>query len=155
MPWTEATRARYQRNGLRYASDLTDAEWALLARRTRVRYGRGRSRTVDLRRLVEAVLFIRSTGCQWRALPKDYPPYSTVQSYFYAWRDSGHWQTIATALVCRARSELGCQPKPTAAVIDSQCASTAHVGGSEGAGVSPKTSKPPPQPKLHGSSLPT
>jgi putative transposase len=132
MPWTEATRGQYQRKGLRYASDLTDAEWALIARRMPARCRRGRPRRVDLRRVVEAVLFVLSTGCQWRALPKDYPPYSTVQGYFYAWRDSGRWQRIAAALVCRARRALGRRSKPTAAVIDSQSAPTAHAGGPRG-----------------------
>jgi putative transposase len=132
MPWTEVTRAQYQRQGLRYANDLTDAEWALMARRMPLRCRRGRPRTVDLRRVVEAVLFILSTGCQWRALPKDYPPYSTVQGYFYAWRDSGRWQRIVAALVCRARRALGRKPKPTAAVIDSQSVATTQAGGPRG-----------------------
>ena len=87
MPWTETTRAQYRRAGLRYASNLTDAEWALIARRMPRRRHLGRPRKVDLRRVVEAILFIVSTGCQWRALPKEFPPYSTVQSYFYSWRD--------------------------------------------------------------------
>ena len=132
MPWTEATRPRYRRSGLRYASDLTDAEWGLLSRRMPPRCRRGRPRTVALRRVVEAVLFILSTGCRWRALPKEYPPYSTVQGYFHAWRDSGRWQKITEALVRRARRALGRAPKPTAAVIDSQSAPTAHAGGPRG-----------------------
>jgi putative transposase len=132
MPWTEVTRPQYQRKGLRYANDLTDAEWALIARRMPLRCRLGRPRTVDLRRVVEAVLFILSTGCQWRALPKDYPPYSTVQGYFYAWRDSGRWQRIVAALVCRARRALGRKPKPTAAVIDSQSVATTQAGGPRG-----------------------
>src|ERR1700678_1975322 len=89
MPWTEIPRAEYQRSGLRYASDMTDGEWALIARRLpRL----GRPREVDLRKVLEAILYILSTGCQWRALPKEVPPYSTVQGYFYAWRDTGRWQ---------------------------------------------------------------
>lgn len=132
MPWTETTRAQYQRSGLRYASDLTDAEWALIRRRLPRRQRLGRPRTVCLRRVVEAIFFIVSTGCQWRALPKEYPPYSTVQGYFYAWRDSGRWQAIVAALVRRARRKLGRAPKPTAAVIDSQSAPTAHAGGPRG-----------------------
>lgn len=83
MPWIETTRGQYRRAGLRYASDLTDVEWALIARRMPRRCRFGRPRKTDLRRVVEAILFIVSTGCQWRALPKEFPPYSTVQSYFY------------------------------------------------------------------------
>jgi len=132
MPWTEATRGQYRRSGLRYASDLTDAEWALIARRMPARCRRGRPRTVELRRVVEAVLFILSTGCQWRALPKDYPPYSTVQGYFHAWRDSGRWRNIAAALVCRARCALGRTAKPAMAVIDGQSTAATQAGGPRG-----------------------
>jgi transposase len=132
MPWTETTRADYLRNGLRYASDMTDAEWRLIARRLPPRRRLGRPREVDLRKVVEAVLFILSTGCQWRALPREFPPYSTVQGYFYAWRDTGLWQRLVRALVRRARRKLGRKPRPTAAVIDSQSAATTQAGGPRG-----------------------
>lgn len=132
MPWTEITRAEYQRSGLRYASDMTDAEWALIARRLPRRRRLGRPREVDLRRVLQAILYILSTGCQWRALPKEFPPYSTVQSYFYAWRDTGRWQKIVTALVLQARRKLGRTPRPSVAVIDSQSAPTTQAGGPRG-----------------------
>jgi transposase len=132
MPWTEITRAEYQRNGLRYASDMTDAEWALIARQLPPRRRLGRPREVDLRTVLQAILYILSTGCQWRALPKEFPPYSTVQRYFYAWRDTGRWQKIVTALVRRARRKLGRRPRPTAAVVDSQSAPTTQAGGPRG-----------------------
>jgi transposase len=129
MPWTEITRAQYQREGLRFASDMTDAEWALIARRLPARRRLGRPRTTDLRRVVEAILYVLATGCQWRALPGDFPPRSTVQGYFYTWRDTGLWQRIVTALVRRARCDLGRKPTPTAAIIDSQSAPTTEAGG--------------------------
>jgi putative transposase len=132
MPWAETTRADYLRNGLRYASDMTDAEWRLIARRLPPRRRLGRPREVDLRQVIEAILFILSTGCQWRALPREFPPYSTVQGYFYAWRDTGLWQRIVRALVRRARRKLGRKPRPTAAVIDSQSAATTQAGGPRG-----------------------
>jgi transposase len=132
MPWTETTRAEYLRKGLRYASDMTDAEWRLIARRLPPRRRLGRPREVDLRKVVEAILFILSTGCQWRALPRDFPPYSTVQGYFYAWRDTGLWQRIVCALVQRARRKLGRKPRPTAGIIDSQSAATTQAGGPRG-----------------------
>jgi transposase len=132
MPWTETTRAQYQRDGLRFASDMTDAEWALIARRLPARRRLGRPRTTDLRRVVEAILYVLATGCQWRALPGDFPPRSTVQGYFYTWRDTGLWQRIVTALVRRARRELGRRPTPTAAIIDSQSAPTTEAGGPSG-----------------------
>jgi putative transposase len=111
---------------------MTDQEWALIERRLPPRRRLGRPRKVRLRSVVEAILFILSTGCQWRALPKDFPPYTTVQGYFYAWRDSGRWRKIVAALVQKAREKLGRAPKPTAAVIDSQSAATAHAGGPRG-----------------------
>jgi transposase len=132
MPWTKITRLEYQRNALRYASDLTDSEWALIARQMPPRRRLGRPRQVDLREVVQAILYILSTGCQWRALPKEFPPYSTVQGYFYAWRDTGRWQKMVRFLVRRARLQLGRKPSPTAAVIDSQSAPTAHAGGPRG-----------------------
>lgn len=132
MPWTETTRAQYRREGLRYASDMTDAEWRLLQRLLPPPHRLGRPRTTDLRRVMEAVLYILSTGCQWRALPREFPPYSTVQSYFYAWRDTGRLQRMVSVLVRQARRKLGRSSKPTAAVIDSQSAPTAHAGGPRG-----------------------
>jgi transposase len=132
MPWTEITRAEYRRDGLRYASDMTDAEWALIARRFPPRRRLGRPRTSDLRRVVDAILYVLATGCQWRALPSDFPPRSTVQGYFYAWRDTGWWQRIVTALVRRARRALGRKSTPTAAIIDSQSAPTTESGGPRG-----------------------
>lgn len=132
MPWTETTRGEYRRAGLRYASDLTDAEWALVVRSMPPRRRLGRPRTVDLREVVQAILYILSTGCQWRALPREFPPYATVQGYFYAWRDSGRWQSIVTRLVRRARKRLGRKPSPTVALIDSQSAPTSQAGGPRG-----------------------
>lgn len=132
MAWTETTRTHYRREGLRYASDMTDAEWAVLRRLLPPPSRWGRPRKTDLRRVVEAILYILSTGCQWRALPREFPPYSTVQGYFYSWRDTGRWQRIVTVLVRRARQKLGRTAKPTAGVIDSQSAPTAHAGGPRG-----------------------
>lgn len=132
MPWTEITRDQYRRDGLHFASDLTDAEWALIARRFPPRRRLGRPRTTDLRRVVEAILYVLATGCQWRALPGEFPPRSTVQGYFYAWRDTGVWRRIVKALVRRARQAIGRKPTPTAAIIDSQSAPTTECGGPRG-----------------------
>ena len=132
MPWTEITREQYRRSGLRYASDLTDEEWALIVRWMPARRHLGRPREVSLREVVQAIFYLLSTGCQWRALPKEFPPYSTVQSYFYTWRDTGRGQKIVRALVRQARRKLGRKQTPTAAVIDSQSAPTAHAGGPRG-----------------------
>lgn len=131
MPWTEITRAQYRRAGLRFASDMTDGEWALIVRRLPRRRRLGRPRKTDQRRVIEAILYILATGCQWRALPSDFPPRSTVQGYFYAWRDTGVWRRIVRALVRRARRALGRKPRPTVALIDSQSATT-QSGGPRG-----------------------
>lgn len=132
MPWTEITRPLYEGKGLRYASDLTDAEWALIARYLPAPRRRGRPRTVDLREIMQAILYIGASGCQWRALPKHFPPYSTVQGYFYAWRNTGRLYRIVKVLMRQARRKLGRKPVPTVAIIDSQTAPTTEVPGPRG-----------------------
>jgi transposase len=132
MPWTEITRPQYRRAKLRYASDLTDAEWALLEPFMPGQRRLGRRRSTDLRAVVEALLYIASTGCQWRQLPKDFPPYSTVQGYFYTWVRQGRWQIINHALVMALREKAGREASPTAGVIDSQSVKTTESGGPSG-----------------------
>ena len=99
MAWTDITREQHKRAGLRYPSDLTDAEWALIAPLLPPARRGGRPRTTDLREVVNAILYLASSGCQWRMLPKDFPPLSTVQGYFYDWRNMGLWQSINHLLV--------------------------------------------------------
>jgi len=124
MSWTETTRPHYQRASRRYASDLTDDEWGLLAPFMPEPSMLGRPRTTDLRNVLDALLYIVSTGCQWRQLPRDFPPYSTVQSYFYRWAEDGTLPRINHALVMAAREAArevaGRAASPTAGVIDSQ-----------------------------------
>jgi len=132
MSWTEITRAQYRRDHLRYASDTTDAEWLLLSFFLLPACRLGRPREVDLRTVVNAILYILMTGCQWRTLPKDFPPRSTVQYYFYLWRDQRIWRRINLALVRRARQAMGRNAVPSAGVIDSQSAKTTESGGPRG-----------------------
>ena len=89
MAWTEFTRRQHARVGDKYASDLTDAEWALIEPLMPPRKTNGRPRTTRLRDVFDAILYIASTGCQWRMLPNDFPAVSSVRGYFYAWRNDG------------------------------------------------------------------
>jgi putative transposase len=132
MTWTEITRQHYRRDGLRYASDLKDEEWALIAGFMPEPSHLGRPRQVELRAVMNAILYVLATGCQWRALPADFPPRSTVQGYFYRWRDDRTWQSINDALVKRARRSLGRKDTASAGIIDSQSAPTTESGGPRG-----------------------
>jgi putative transposase len=132
MPWTEATREEYRREGQRYATDLTDGEWALIEPHMPAPSRLGRPRTTVLRAVMDAIQYMAATGCQWRLLPKDFPPYSTVQGYFYAWSRSGRLEAINHELVMAVREKAGRSASPSAGVIDSQSAKTTESGGPRG-----------------------
>ena len=108
--WTEITRQKYVREGQRYASNLTDAEWALIEPHMPAAKPLGRARATELRSVLDAILYIARTGCQWRMLPKDFPPFTTVQGYFYDWRDNGLFETINFHLLLQAREAAGEKP---------------------------------------------
>jgi transposase len=127
--WTNENRARYDRSKLRYPSDLTDEEWALMAPVIpRAKRG-GNKRTVDVREVVNGLMYVLSTGCQWRAIPKDLPPRSTVNHYFCRWDHDGTLGRLHHALYVRCREQAEQEASPTAAIIDSQSVKSAEKGG--------------------------
>lgn len=126
--WTPEHRRAADRRGLRYPSDLTDAEWALIAPLIRPAKRGGRPRTVDVREVLNAILYVLSAGCQWAALPKDLPPRSTAWAYFDLWEWDGTLERIHHALYIAVREQAGHEASPTTAIIDSQSAKGAQKG---------------------------
>jgi len=129
MAWTETTRRDYDRRSLRYASDCRDEEWALIEAFMLPVSKVGRPRKTNMRSVWEAIQYIAATGCQWAMLPKDFPPFTTVQYYFYRLRDSGLLDIINEMLVTASRLVSGRKAEPTAGVIDSQSVKTTESGG--------------------------
>ena len=127
--WKPEHRAAADRRGLRYPSDLTDAEWALVAPLIRPAKRGGRPRTVNIREVLNAIFYVLWTGCQWKALPKDLPPRSTVWEYLDLWDWDGTLSRIHHALYVEVREAAGREASPTTAIIDSQSAKGAVKGG--------------------------
>src|SRR5258708_1516200 len=105
--WTEITRRKHEREGQRYASDVTDAEWALIEPHMPAAKPLGRPRDTELRDVVDAILYIARTGCQWRMLPEDLPSIQTVQGYFYELRHHGPFEEIHFHFMRHARGKGG------------------------------------------------
>lgn len=113
----------------RYPSDLNDDEWGIINSLIPPAKSGGRKRTTDMRAVVNAIFYIERSGCQWRMIPKDFPPRSTVGEYFYQWRDDGTTKQIHDALRDRIREQAGKDKQPTAGIVDSQSVKTAEKGG--------------------------
>jgi len=129
MGWTGIARHEHSREGLRYPSDMTEREWRLAAPFIPPAKTGGPRRTTDMREVVNALLYIASSGGAWRMLPKCFAPVSTVRRYFYAWRNTGLVETINTVLVMNLREIEGREAHPSAGVIDSQSVKTTESGG--------------------------
>lgn len=127
--WTTENRSRYDRSKLRYPSDLTDEEWRLVQPLIPPGKRGGGKRTVVLREIVNGLMYILSTGCQWAALPKDLPPKSTVYDYFDLWSWDHTLDRIHEALYVACREQASREASPTAAIIDSQSVKSAEKGG--------------------------
>src|SRR3954470_23160197 len=127
--WTDENRARYDRSQLRYPSDLTDEEWHLIEPLIPPAKRGGNKRSVIIREVVNGLMYVLSTGCQWRAIPKDRPARSTVYGYFDLWDYDGALLRLHHALFVQCREQAGREPSPTAAIIDSQSVKGAEKGG--------------------------
>jgi transposase len=128
--WTVGNRSRYDRTRLRYPSDVTDEEWALIAPLIPPAKRGGRKRSVDLREVTNGIMYILSTGCQWSYIPKDLPPKTTIFNYLDLWEYEGVIDRIHRALYVQCREMAGREASPTACVIDSQSVKSAEKGGS-------------------------
>ena len=132
MAWNETTQEQYRRPMDRFETDLTDEEWAVIAPLIPPPGRMGRPRELDMREVFNAVQFILGTGCQWRAIPKCFPPFTSVQNHFYAWCRTGVLERMLDALRTLARELEGRSAEPTAAAIDSQSVKTTEMGGPSG-----------------------
>ena len=130
--WTDSARRQDQRSGTHYASDLTAAEFALIEPMLPPAKRGGRRRATDLREVLNAILYLLRTGCQWRMLPKGFPPRSTVYDYFRRFWQLGTWKHIWMTLLMAARELAGKEASPTAAIIDNQSVKTPDAVGESG-----------------------
>jgi transposase len=127
--WTAENRAQYERKGQRYPSDVTGEEWDLVEPYLpEARVGR-RYPAADRRSVLNGILYVLTTGCQWRQLPKDFPPKTTVHRYFIEWQTDGTLSRLHHALYAETRILAGRNATPTTAIVDSQSVKGAEKGG--------------------------
>ena len=126
-----------------YPSDLTDEQWARLEPVLATRTGPGRPQRYPLRLIINAILYLLRSGCQWRMLPRDYPQWTTVRSHVDTWQRDGCWERVNTALRERVRQAAGREPTPSAGILDSQSVTTSEAGGERGFDGGKKGRRPP------------
>ena len=127
--WTDVHRRTAERKGLRYPSDLSEAEWRLVEPLIPPAKRGGRKRSVNIREVLNGIFYVLSTGCQWKALPKDLPPKSTAHHYFMLWDWDGTLERIHHTLYVAVREQAGREACPSVAIIDSQSGKAAQKGG--------------------------
>jgi transposase len=130
--WTPTTRQHHNRPVRRYQTDLTDAEWRVIAPHLPKPCATGRPRAWPMREIVNGIFYVMRAGCPWRLLPNDLPPWGTIYRWFAAWRDDGRFERINHALVMADRERVGRDASPSAAIIDSQSVKTTEAGGPRG-----------------------
>jgi transposase len=130
--WTPTSRQLYSRTVTRYQTDLTDAEWRVIAPHLPKPCATGRPRAWPTREIINGIFYVMRAGCPWRLLPNDFPPWGTIYRWFAAWRDDGRFERINHALVMADRERVGRDASPSAAIIDSQSVKTTEAGGARG-----------------------
>src|SRR3979490_2633106 len=130
--WTKEARIRHTPREERYPSDVTDAEWTIIAPMIPPQRQGGRRRLTDMRDVMNAVRYVLRTGCQWRQLPKDFPPRSTVYNYFWEWTRYGVLDRVHHMLLVKVREAEGREASPSAAIIDTQAVKATEKGGGGG-----------------------